>query len=303
MGADVVPVPLPRLIAAAAAFIALPAHAHHADASVPWWAAWNLQPWLVALMLASALLYARGAVLLWKRAGIGRGITASEASRFALGWVTLVAALVAPLDALGERSFAFHMVQHELLMVVAAPLLVCSRPLEAFTWALPQAWRRALAQVARQRALDAAWSFVTEPVGAWTVHAVALWAWHVPAFFEAALHGEAVHIAQHACFFVSALVFWWSVLARRSRKAEGVAIASLFTTMMHTSALGALLTFAPTVWYRDYLAAGPGALTPLEDQQLGGLIMWVPAGMAYIVTGLAIVAGWLRDVPRAAPLR
>ena len=298
-----VPVPLLQLIAAAAASAALPAHAHHADASVPLWAAWNLEPWLVALMLASALLYARGARVLWKRAGIGRGVTAAEAARFALGWLALAAALVAPIDALGERSFAFHMIQHELLMVVAAPLLVCSRPLEAFTWALAPEWRRAFGRFAHQPVPGHAWALFTEPVGAWTVHAVALWAWHVPAFFGAALHSEPVHIAQHASFFVSALLFWWSVLARRSRRAEGAAVASLFTTMMHTSALGALLTFAPTVWYRDYLAAAAVGLSPLEDQQLGGLVMWVPAGMAYIVTGLVIVAGWLRDVPRPAPLR
>lgn len=297
-----VPVPLLRLIPAACVALALPAHAHHVGGAISATRGWNLEPWLLSLVACGALLYAIGAARLWRRAGVGRGIRVSEAARFAAGWLTVVAALVSPLDAWGERSFALHMVQHELLMVLAAPLLVTARPLEAFTWALPASWRHGLARAFGHGAWTRVWSMMTEPVGAWTLHALALWTWHVPAFFEAALHHEGVHVAQHACFFLSALLFWWSVLARRTRQAEGVAVASLFTTMLHTSALGALLTFAPTVWYRDY-AAALGPLSPLEDQQLGGLIMWVPAGMSYVVAGLAIVASWLRDTPGATRLR
>jgi Predicted membrane protein len=303
VGADVVPVSLLRLnVAAAGLALPLVAQAHHLDGEIGATHGWNLEPWLLALLATSTMLYGLGVARLWSRAGTGRGITPAQVVRFALGSITLVAALVSPLDAWGERSFALHMIQHELLMVVAAPLLVTARPLEAFAWALPPAWARAFAGVARYHTLRAAWSAITEPVGAWAVHALALWAWHVPRFFDAALNDEATHIAQHTCFFVSALIFWWSVLARRARQRDGVAVASLFTTMMHTSVLGALLTFAPSVWYRPYLAAAAGSLSALEDQQLGGLIMWVPAGMAYIVAGLAIVATWLRE-PRAVRFR
>ena len=115
-------------------------------------------------------------------------------------------ALAPPLDALAERSFAVHMVQHELLMVVAAPLLVLGRPLEAWAWALPLAARRALAAVSREPVVQAAWRALTMPVGAWSVHAVALWTWHLPLLFVAALSNPALHVLQHACFFASALV-------------------------------------------------------------------------------------------------
>jgi putative membrane protein len=293
----VVPVSLFRLIAASAAIASLAARAHPVEGHITLAHGWNLEPWLLVLLGLAALLYAHGVVRLWGRAGRGRGITSWQCARFVTGWLSLVAALVSPLDGWGERSFALHMVQHEILMVLAAPLLVTARPLEAFTWALDPAWRKPLASVARNDALARLWSFLTEPLGAWTVHALALWVWHVPRFFDAALHNEALHIAQHSCFFVSALFFWWSVLARRSRQAEGVGVASLFTTMMHTSVLGALLTFAPSVWYRSYLGGALASMTPLEDQQLGGLIMWVPAGIAYIAVGLAIVTSWLRDTP------
>ena len=295
-----VPVALLRLIAWAACAAPAAARAHHAEGATN---GWNLDAWLLLLLAASAALYVLGTARLWSRAGPGRGITSWQCARFVLGWLALAAALVSPLDGWGARSFALHMIQHEILMVVAAPLLVTARPLEAFTWALEPAWRRPLASVARNGAFTRAWSFLTEPAGAWAVHAIALWTWHVPRFFDAALRDEAIHIAQHTCFFVSALFFWWSVLARRSRQEEGGAVASLFTTMLHTSVLGALLTFAPTAWYLPYLEAGSASLTPLEDQQLGGLIMWVPAGMAYVAAGLAIAASWLRETPREARLR
>ena len=101
-----------------------------------------------------------------------------------------------------------------------------------------------------------------------------------------------MHILQHGCFFGSALAYWWTVVAGRAQNPTGTSIASLFTTMLHTSALGALLTFAPSPWY---VADGARAfgLSALEDQQLGGLIMWVPGGMAYIIVGLIVVGRWL----------
>jgi cytochrome c oxidase assembly factor CtaG len=134
------------------------------------------------------------------------------------------------------------------------------------------------------------------------VHALALWLWHVPALFEAALTHPSVHVLQHSSFLGSALLFWGSVFGRAPRRAGAVALASLFTTMVHTGALGALLTFSPTVWYPHYAQGAVLGLGALEDQQLGGLIMWVPAGGAYLAAALAILAGWLtRGVVARSP--
>jgi putative membrane protein len=276
--------PLRRLIAAAAVLPALSAFAHHPGepATVAAWARWNLEPWLVGLLLACAVLYALGLRRLWSRAGRGRGIALREALAFAAGWLVLVTALVSPVDTLGGALFSLHMVQHELLMVVAAPLLALSRPLEAWTWALEPEWRRTLAAAARVRILRRGWHAATEPAGAWCLHAAALWIWHVPALFEAALADEALHVVQHASFFVSALFFWWSVLARGAARSGGAAMASLFTTMLHTAALGALLTFAPTPWYAHYSQTAAFGLSALEDLQLGGLVLGVPGGLAYL---------------------
>jgi len=272
------------------------ARAHHADESLR--SAGN--ELLVAVLLATSLaLYALGLARLWERAGVGRGITRSQAVRFGLGWLALYAALLTPIDTGGERLFCVHMVQHELLMVVAAPLLVLGRPLEAWAWGLPPSWRVRSAHVARVSVLGRLWYALCEPLGAWCVHFVALWAWHVPRFFAAALESEVVHVLQHASFLASALFFWWAVFGRGVRRPDGASMALVFSTMMHTSALGALLTFAPTPWYPHYV--GTTLLSPVEDQQLGGLVMWVPGGLSYLAAGLWIVAGWLkRSTPRTA---
>jgi cytochrome c oxidase assembly factor CtaG len=244
-------------------------------------------------LVASAVLYACGLAALWRSAGKGRGIRMVEAARFGAGWLALVAALVSPLDFAAERSFGLHMIQHELLMVVAAPLIVLGRPLEAWAWALPKGFIAAIAPCTRAGGLRQAWAWITEPLGAWTFHALALWTWHLPAFFNAALASPALHVMQHASFFGSALAFWWAVFGRGTRRPDAASVASLFTTLLHTGVLGALIAFAPTAWYATD-AAFLG-LTALEDQQLGGLVMCVPGGLAYLAAGLAIVAAWLRE--------
>lgn len=281
-----------RPLAALALLAALPAAAHHpGTAFEPW--RWNLEPWVAAPLALSLALYAAGVARLWRRAGAGRGISRGQCACFAAGWLTLAAALISPIDTLGGALFSMHMVQHELLMVVAAPLFVASRPLEAWAWALPAALNRAFAALARRGPVRAAWGWVTEPAGAWALHALAIWGWHVPALFDLALVDETVHGLQHASFLATALAFWWSVLGRGVRRPDAWGMASLFTTMLHTGALGALLTFAPTPWYAHYVDAAAFGLTAVEDQQLGGLVMWVPGSLAYLVAGLAIVARWL----------
>lgn len=264
---------------------------------------WSFEPWVVAPLLLSLLLYAVGAARLWRHAGTGRGLSGMQVTAFAGGWLALVAALVSPLDALGDRLFSAHMVQHEVLMLVAAPLLVLGRPLAAWAWALPQPALRGLARPLRGRWLARAWTGITDPVSAWSLHALALWAWHIPALFDAAADNEGIHILQHTSFLASALLFWWAVLGRdRRTRNQGAAMLLLFTTMLHTGALGALLTFAPTPWYPHYVDAGVGlGLDPVEDQQLGGLVMWVPGGLAYLVAGVAVGARWLARRPGRWP--
>jgi len=261
----------------------------------PLWA-WHPELWVILLLLASALLYARGVWRLWSTAGWGRGIGRSAVLAFGGGWLALVVALASPLDTLGGRLFSAHMLQHELLMVVAAPLLVIGRPLAAWTWAFDADRRRRIGRALQARWLASAWSTLTDPVVAWCLHAIILWVWHLPVLFSAALQHEGVHILQHASFLASALFFWWTALGNdpRSERGTGVAVAALFTTMLHTGALGALLSLAPTPWYPPYLETTTSlGMDPLDDQQLGGLVMWVPSGLAYVIAALGLLGRML----------
>jgi len=276
------------------------AAAHPLDpAGAPPPLSWSFETWVVICLAASAALYAIGVARLWRHAGAGRGVRGARVVSFAAGWLVLVAALASPLDALGSCLFSAHMVQHELLMVAAAPLLVLGHPLAAWAWAFRPSTRRAIGRFFHRPGWRGPWLALTGPLAGWLLHAVALWAWHVPSLFDAALRSEGVHALQHIAFLGTALVFWWTILGAGTRREQGIALVSLFTTMVHTGALGALLTLAPVAFYEPYLATAPAfGYTPLEDQQLGGLVMWVPAGFVYVLLGLVLAARWI-GAPRA----
>jgi cytochrome c2 len=158
-------------------------------------------------------------------------------------------------------------------------------------WGLPEGVRPKAADVARMLATP--WRAITGPVTVLLLHAIVLWAWHIPDAFEFALHHETIHAIQHLMFFVTAALFWWAIIhGRYGRVGYGVAVFFVFATAMHTSILGALLVFGKRIWYPSY--------TSIDDQQLAGLIMWIPSGVIFIVAGLALFAAWLGESERRA---
>jgi cytochrome c oxidase assembly factor CtaG len=266
------------------------------------WRTWGLEPLSIAGLALSAWLYARGLRRLWRDAGVGRGVRRWEATCYAVGWFALFVALVSPLHPWGAVLFSAHMTQHEVLMLVAAPLLVLGQPLVVFLKALPPRAAASLARTSNTPAWQRVWQFLSNAFVAWLIHAIILWVWHIPALFQATLTSDAVHALQHTSFLASALLFWWAVFDhRRAAMGYGAALLFLFTTALHSGLLGILLTFARSVWYPAYDATTASwGLSPLEDQQLGGLIMWIPAGVVYIVAACAIAAAWLRQSERRA---
>jgi putative membrane protein len=258
---------------------------------------WEFDPVVIVALLVTGFLYVKGVHKLWQVVGSGKAIKKWEAGSFAAGWLAAVIALVSPLHAWGRALFSAHMTQHEVLMLVTAPLLVLGRPMLAFLKAMPAQTARRLARVGNSLSWQKIWHALTYPLTAWLIHALALWLWHIPFLFQATLKNDFVHSLQHSSFLFSALMFWWALIHGRQRMmGYGIAVLYVFTTAMHSGLLGALITFAETTLYPEYQNTSVyWGLSPLEDQRLGGLIMWVPAGLVYVVAGLALFAGWLRE--------
>jgi putative membrane protein len=265
---------------------------------------WTFEPLTIVLMGASVGLYASGVQAARRHARTSSAFRWWQIAAFAGAMLSLGVALVSPLDALSDILFSAHMTQHEILMLVAAPLLVVAQPLLAFLWAVPAIRRRVVAARVRQPAVARTWRALTAPLVVFLLHGIALWIWHVPAFFEAALHDERLHAIQHLSFLFTAALFWWGMIhGRYGRMGYGAAVAYVFLTSLHSTILGALLTVAPSPWYRWYAAtAAARHLDATADQQLAGLVMWIPSGVIFIVIGLALFAAWLGESERRAAL-
>jgi putative membrane protein len=281
-----------------------PAWAHSTGTAAPA-LGWNFSPELVLPLLALLWLYVRGARCLGRRSRRLGGLGRARVGAFSAAFAALVAALVSPIDRLGGVLFSAHMVQHMLLMLVAAPLLVLGAPRAVLLWGLPRGARVLLGSL---------WRSTFRPIGrvllrpevAWVLHALAVWLWHVPRLYEAALENDAIHLLEHASFLGTALLFWGVCVRAGGRRGMGLGMAILyiFTTAVQGGALGALVTFAPRAWYAVH-QEGPAffGLTPLEDQQLAGLLMWVPGGVVYLAAALVAFVAWLRRAEALARLR
>jgi len=272
------------------------------------WMAWSSDPLAWAALALVTGLYLRGARALWARAGVGHGLRRWQVAAYVGGLLTLAVALISPLDALGSALLSAHMVQHLLLIAVAAPLLALGRPTIALLWAVPTRERRQVGRWwCRASVIQTVWAGLSLPLVAWLLHTAALWAWHAPPLYQAALDVPILHGAEHASFLGTGLLFWWTVLvpgpagapaSEGRRTAYGLGALSIFALTIQSGLLGALMTFAPVPWYPAYAGrTTPWGLAPLEDQQLAGLLMWVPGGMIYAAVALGLLAVWIRPRP------
>ena len=256
-------------------------------------AVWTFDPWIVVPLLLTAGPYGIGSMVLRQRTRSGSQFHPWRNFAFVAGWLTLVGALVSPLHWLGEHLFTFHMIEHEILMAISAPLLVLAAPIGIWLWSLPRRYRFTVGRFLRRPGLVGCWQWLRTGRNATLVHGIAIWAWHAPVLFDAAVTNIMLHRLQHLSFLMTAIVFWWAVLRNNN---AGLAAWHLFVTMLHTSVLGALMALAPRVLYQAQTAtAAAWGLTPLEDQQLAGLIMWVPAGTIYAGAAMAMLTIWIRQ--------
>ena len=246
--------------------------------------AWTLSPFLLP-PAALLVLYLVGVARLWRQAGAGHGIGYGEASAFMAGAVVFFLATMWPLDAFGAWSLAAHMGQHMLLLAVAPPLLLAGRPLAGIAHALPARWSRRL-----HGWVGPVQRWLAARLGPATVaHAGVMVLWHVPAAIAVALSDPLLHLAMHLAFVAAGLWFWIAVWQRIREPDTGVAagLIALLTVTLVMGFTGALLTFAPRILFPAYALRAPMlGLDPLADQQLAGLLMWVPSCLPYLAGGL-----------------
>jgi putative membrane protein len=279
-----------RLIAAAAlASVVSPAVAHGVDGSGSG-PGWTFDPWITVPLTLLLLLYLIGRQRLADRSRVER----RRPWLFLGGWLVLTLAIVSPLHEGGEQSFTLHMIEHELIMLVATYLLAASHSGGILAWGLPARLRHVLGK-GWQTPLVMLWRRLTEPVTATLLQAVVMWAWHAPPLFDRALASQGWHVAQHLCFVASSLIFWTAMLDRR-RGGYLLSAACLFMTSLVEGALGALMALSVSPWYSAYADMGMSGigLDPTSDQQLAGLIMWIPGGLVHGGAALGFLYQWLR---------
>lgn len=229
--------------------------------------------WLVPIPLA--WVYARGSARL-----PGAGNRGRRAVAFAGGVIVLMAVFSPPAERAAEALFSAHMVQHLALLVVVPPLLLYGHAGRCLMMGLPRSWRRV--SFPPRRLGSRAMSLLNRLPVVTVAFALVLWAWHVPALYDGAVRHDFVHLTEHATFLSVALLFWGNVLDRR----RGFLRRSMlvFATAFHTGLLAAILVFAPAPLYSVHLHQTLVSITPLTDQELAGLIMWIPLGAVFMAT-------------------
>lgn len=252
------------------------------------WGNWNLDPVLIAALAAILAGYVGGAA----RHGRALRLSGWRRASFHGGWLVLAAMLVSPLCNLTVALFSARVGQHLALTLVAAPLMMLGRPQDVIAAALPKlgAWRRAAA----------ARIPFGGPAPAALLFAVFIWLWHLPGPYAATFDSTAVYWLMHLTLIASALMLWRGLFDPRPGARLRALVAAL-ATAMQMGLLGAVIALSARPLYDVHAATTwPWGLMPLQDQQLGGLIMWVPGGLVFLAAALALLGGLLKGLEREA---
>lgn len=276
--------------------LGVPAHVVPAG---PFWAAWVNEPLPLLALGVAAVLYWLGWCRL-SRVAHGGAVSAGQAAAYFAGLVTLLLALLSPIAAYSERLFFMHMIQHLLLLLIAPPLLLLGKPLVPVLWGLPAGLRHRVARIMTPgRILPRIGDLLTTPIVAVVAFVLTIAVWHVPVFYDAAQGRTLTHDLEHLMFFGVALLYWWPIVhpaGGRRRLSYAWAIPYLVPPFVEGMLIGILLTFADTPIYRTYAAMEPTwGLSTLSDQQLGGLVMWIPGGLLFLIPVIGILTAVFRQ--------
>jgi putative membrane protein len=252
---------------------------------------WHWRWEVISVLFIFGTLYLRGWMLLRKMGGEAR---VSQLVFYALALIAISCALLSPIDDLASYLLIAHMVQHELLMMLAPPLVLLANPVPILLWGLGENSRLQAANLlSRHSVARRVRDFLGWMPVAWSLYVVNLWAWHHPFFYDAALRVRWIHDIEHILFFLTALIFWWPVMRPLSRPApiqDGVRILYLFFAATQDTVLSGLIALSKEVLYPHYeTALRLWDLTPREDQIGGGIIMFAVGSTTYLVAILVLV--------------
>lgn len=273
------------------------AHSGEASPSTIGWTTWTFSPGVSLGLAALCTSYVVG----WRKFKSLRRNTPVfrpwQVQAFIAAISILIIALISPVDPMSDMLASVHMVQHTLLMMVAAPLLALASPGYVGAWAVPAGLLRRRSRLRFLFSGGIRASRFGRPIVIWLLYGLTLWLWHLPVLYQAALRNPYVHDLQHLAFFCSSFLFWRILLDpfQRNRIHPGVGILYLFVASLHAMILGVLMALSPSVWYSHYEASAHHfGLSALQDQQLAGYIMWMPAGITYVVVAAALLLRLIR---------
>lgn len=266
------------------------------------WTQWSWEPWLLVCLAAAVVPYVAGMLRMGARRTqiLGRW----RAPSFFGGLLLLFLALMSPLDEVADSLFSAHMLQHMLLLLVIPPMLVYGRPVITWLWAFDTDARRAVVRGWKWSKLEAMFGFLMRPLCVWTLLTAALCCWHLPGPYDAAVRHEWLHDLEHLSFLAFALAFWTIVIepyGRRRALGYGATAVFVVSSGFVMSLIGAILVFATTPLYAVHLHTTQAyGLTPLEDQQLAGIIMWIPSNLVHVAALSVVFFAWFRADERRA---
>ena len=245
--------------------------------------AWDFEPSIIVGFAAWLVVYTLAVGPFRRRLGLGPRVPLLRQIAFHLGTICALVALVSPLDTLADNwLFSAHMAQHMLLTFAAPPLWLIGTP----GWLIKRVFPAGLVDV------------VTHPIIAFAIFNGVMWAWHIPAAYDAALMHPMLHIVEHLTFMASAVIGWSPVLGPQpsEQMSAPLKIAYLIPSLFSCTALAALITLSSTQLYPFYGNASlQWGLMPLTDQQIGGLTMWLPGDMIYGFLIVFTVNNWLNQ--------
>lgn len=266
----------------------------------------TVDPFPLAALVLTSGVYVRGTLRIWGHVGQGTVVRRGQLVAWGLAVLSLVVAFAGPVEALAGEHLSVHMVQHVLLAVVAAPLVAMAAPLLPVLQGLPHRLRRPAARLHRRVQPLRSWTYTGGwPFAVVSLYAASTWLWHLPGPYQAAVHHDVVHAAEHATMLATGVLLWWTILqtARRSSFGYGTGILLVFFTALQHAGLGGLLSLSPTVLYPVVYAGGGSTFSALDDQQLAGMLMWAPSKFVHAVVVVLLALAWLRDVETRARRR